>query len=89
MYVTRYVTKRRAKKGTVGKFVLDYLRTATGPVASRQITEAWIDKRGLNADEPTFVIIRKRIGACLTKFKIQGVIVSAGIVGDYKAWKRA
>lgn len=84
--ITRYVTKHRAKKGTVGKFVLDYLRTATGPVTSRQITEAWIAKRGLNADEPTFVIIRKRIGACLTKFRVQGVIVSAGVEGDYKAW---
>ena len=84
--VLRYATKHRAKKGTVQRFVLNALRTATGPLTSRQITEAWIADRGLNADEATFVILRKRIGACLTKFRVQGVIVSTGIEGDYKAW---
>lgn len=84
--ITRYVTKHRAKKGTVGKFVLDYLRTATEPVTSRDITEAWIAKRGLKTDEATFVIIRKRIGACLTKFRAENVIYDVGGATEYKNW---
>jgi hypothetical protein len=28
--------------------------------------------RGLKADEATFVIVRKRIGACLTKLRAEG-----------------
>lgn len=63
--VQRYVTKHRAKKGHLRRFVLAFLRDASEPVTSRQITEAWITARSLNADEPTYVIMRKRIGACL------------------------
>ena len=73
-----YATKHRAKKGPVLKFVLDKLRTAQGLITSREITTAWVEARGLKADEATFVLIRKRIGACLTKLRVEGVIVGAG-----------
>ncbi|MFT4089614.1 MAG: hypothetical protein QM645_02690 [Asticcacaulis sp.] len=83
--VQRYVTKHRAKKGSVTPFVVKFLREAKAPVTSRDITEAWIAERGLRTDDATFVILRKRIGAVLTKLRQQGLIT--GIVkGDYKAW---
>lgn len=84
--ITRYVTKHRAKKGTVHRFVLDYLRKASGPVTSKEITTAWLEARSLRTDEETYVIIRKRIGACLTKFRASGVIQEVAQAGGYKGW---
>lgn len=85
--ILRYATKHRAQKGHLRRFVLTFLRDAEGPVTSRQITEAWIEARGLNADDQTFVILRKRIGACLTKLRVNGVVVGSEHIGDYKGWK--
>ena len=83
--IQRYVTKHRAKKGSVTPFVVKFLRQAKAPVTSRDITEAWIAARGLRTDDATFVIIRKRIGACLTKLRVQGHITGV-MSGEYKAW---
>jgi hypothetical protein len=85
--IQRYVTKHRAKKGKLKQFVLDAFRTATGPITSRDITEAWIADRGLNADEATFVILRKRTGAVLTKLRVEGVVSEVAQLGDYKGWE--
>ncbi|UDF03498.1 hypothetical protein [Asticcacaulis sp. AND118] len=85
--ITRYVTKHRAKKGSVQKFVLSFFRTATGPVTSKDITTAWLEARGLRTDDETYVVIRKRIGACLTKYRTQGIIEGCGHAGDFKAWR--
>ena len=86
--VRRYATKHRAKKGTVRRFVLNALRESTGPITSYAITEAWTAARGLNSDQPTFVILRKRIGACLTKLRVDGLAVEAGMIGGYKGWAK-
>lgn len=72
--VKRYAVKHRAKKGQLKRFVLEFLRAAEGPVTSREITEAWIADRGLRADEPTFVILRKRVGACLIALRNAGSV---------------
>lgn len=84
--IQRYVTKHRAKKGKLKQFVLGRLRTATAPITSQDITEAWIADRGLNADEATFVILRKRTGAVLTKLRVEGVVSEVAQLGDYKGW---
>ncbi|MDQ2861079.1 MAG: hypothetical protein M3Y27_12480 [Acidobacteriota bacterium] len=84
--VKRYATKHRAKKGTVRRFVLTALREATGPITSAAVTEAWIAARGLHADQATFVILRKRIGACLTTLRVDGLATGAEMVGEYKGW---
>ena len=83
----RYATKHRAPKGHQKRFVLDMLREASGPLTSRQITEAWIKERGLKPDESTFVILRKRIGACLKTLDYKGVIEGVGHNGEYKLWQ--
>src|SRR5665213_3438241 len=79
--VQRYATKHRAKKGTVRRFVLTALREATAPITSLEITERWIAARGLKADQPTFVILRKRIGACLTALRVERLAMSDGMIG--------
>jgi hypothetical protein len=86
--VQRYVTKHRAKKGTAKTFVLDRLREATGPITSQDITKAWVAARGLKTDEATYVILRKRIGAALTKLKAEGVIVGTTGDGEFKVIER-
>jgi hypothetical protein len=91
--IKAYVTKHRAQKGTVKRFVLNLLREATTPLTSRQITEAWIADRGMVADDATTVTIRKRIGACIKACVSQGLIEDCGwsddhdAHGPYKLWQ--
>lgn len=75
--VGRYVTKHRAAKGKLQRFVLDHMRAAEGSVTSRELTDAWIAARGLRTDDATFVILRKRVGACLIKLRARGVVRNA------------
>lgn len=92
--IKEYVTKHRAEKGSVKRFVLGQFREATAPLTSRQITEAWAADRGLAADEATYAILRKRIGACIKGCVNQGLIEDVGWTkdhdenGPYKLWRR-
>lgn len=89
----RYAVKHRAAFGHTKRFILDILRRAEGPMHSRQIAEAWAKDRGLNADEATMNILRKRIGACIKNCKDQGLIEFVGMSSDgdpfgpYKLWQ--
>ena len=90
-YVT--VTKHRAVKGSVKRFVLNTFREALEPMTSRQLTELWVQQRGLVADEATLNIIRKRVGACIKTCMNQGLIECVGQTtdhganGPYKLWQ--
>jgi hypothetical protein len=87
-----YVTKHKAEKGSVKRFVLGMFREATAPLTSRMITEAWAADRGLAADDATLNILRKRIGACIKTCAGQGIIEDQGWTvdhdasGPYKLW---
>ncbi|MBA3449530.1 MAG: hypothetical protein H0T56_18360 [Pseudaminobacter sp.] len=91
--IKQYVTKHRAQKGSVKRFLLNTMREATEPLTSRQVTEMWVNDRGLVADEATITTIRKRIGACIKTCVGQGLIVECGWTDDhdangpYKLWK--
>ena len=85
--LNRYATKHRAPKGYLKRFVLGQFRVAAAPLTSRKITEAWIADRGLQPDEATFVILRKRIGACIQIARKGGMIEEAGDEGEYKTWR--
>lgn len=88
-----YVTKHRAQKGSVKRFILGAFREATAPLTSRQLTEMWVADRGLVADEATLVTIRKRVGACIKSCVGQDLIQDCGWTkdhdanGPYKLWK--
>ncbi|WP_026757282.1 hypothetical protein [Sediminimonas qiaohouensis] len=90
--IKEYVTKHRAQKGSVKRFVLNAFREADGPLTSRQITEMWAEDRGLVADDATLSLIRKRIGACIKSCVGQGLIEEVGVTtdhgeyGPYKLW---
>lgn len=91
--IKEYVTKHRAEKGSVKRFVLNTFREAKEPITSRMITEMWAADRGLAADEATLNILRKRIGACIKVCVNQALIVECGWTedhdqnGPYKLWK--
>lgn len=91
--IKEYVTKHRAQKGTVKRFILTAFREATSPLTSRRITEMWVADRGLVADEATYSAIRKRIGAAIKACVGQGLIEECGwtedhdAFGPYKLWK--
>lgn len=91
--IKEYVTKHRAQKGSVKRFVLNTIREASGPLTSRQISEMWAADRGLVADEATLVTIRKRIGACIKTCVNQGLVEECGLTkdhdenGPYKLWR--
>jgi hypothetical protein len=91
--IKEYVTRHRAQKGSVKRFVLNAFREATAPLTSREITVMWAEDRGLVADEATYSIIRKRIGACIKVCVTQRLIEECGWTedhdtnGPYKLWK--
>ena len=49
--VARYAVKHRAKKGALKRFVLGFLRDASAPVTSKDITTAWIAARTKTVDQ--------------------------------------
>lgn len=91
--IKEYVTKHRAQKGTVKRFILNSFREATEPLTSRRVTEMWLADRGLIADEATYTTIRKRIGAAIKTCVGQGLIEECGWTtdhderGPYKLWR--
>lgn len=85
--IKRYATKHRAKKGQMKRFVLDRLKEATGPITSLDIAEAWISDRGLRNDHGTAVMIRKRVGACLTVLKRARLISENPAESGSKNWR--
>jgi anti-sigma factor RsiW len=85
----RYIVRHRAKKGTVKRFILGMLREATAPLTSAQITEAWVQDRGLRADDVTRVAIRKRIGAALISLRASGAARNEGVFDGLKGWRVA
>ncbi|MGZ8406690.1 MAG: hypothetical protein ACXWVJ_01540 [Caulobacteraceae bacterium] len=85
--VKRYPTKHRAQKGEMARFVLLALKHAAVPLTSLDIVKAQIKARGLKADDQTVVLMRKRVGACLTAQKNRGVVRPIPTEGPYKGWE--
>lgn len=85
--IVRYPTKHRAKKGEVVRLVFRLLRASDRPLTALDIVHQQIKERKLKADDSTVVIMRKRIGACLTKLKADGHIRNTPSSGLYKLWE--
>lgn len=85
--IARYPTKHRAKKGEVVRLVLRMLKQSEMPLTALDIVHEQIKERGLRADDDTVVIMRKRVGACLTKLKTDGHVRNAPSSGLYKLWE--
>ena len=82
-----YIVQHRAKKGTVKRFILATLRDAPAPMTAAQITDLWIEARGLRCDDQTRIVIRKRIGAALISLRNAGTLRNEGRGADgFKGW---
>lgn len=87
--IVRYPTQHRAKKGEVVRLVVKMLKAADHPLTSLDIVHSQIEARGLKADDATVVIMRKRIGACLSKLKAAGFVRVVPLPGLYQGWEMA
>lgn len=76
----------RAKKGELQRFVLACFREATGVLTSQSITQEWVKARELSTDHETYVLLRKRVGACLNTLKNRGTIKAVPIPGEFKGF---
>jgi hypothetical protein len=85
--IKRYVVRHRAKKGTVKRFILEMLRTASRPLTSAEITDAWVEARALRTDRDTLIVIRKRIGAALISMRNAGLTKNEGVIDGLKGWR--
>ena len=82
-------TKDAAFKGEMRSYVLSALRDATGPITTLEIAKAVIAARGLGGGARTVVVIRKRVGACMTRLARLGWVSEVPAKGDYKGWVMA
>lgn len=87
--IIRHPTQHRAKKGEVVRLVVKLLKAADRPLTSLDIVHAQIKARGLKADDATVVLMRKRIGACLTKLRVDGYVRVVPLPGLYQGWEIA
>jgi hypothetical protein len=85
----RFLTEHKARAGQMHRFVLESLRTASGPLTSRQIATAWATACGIDPKPSTLRILRKRVGACLSHLRSQGAVADTGWVEDCKGWALA
>jgi hypothetical protein len=85
--IVRYPTQHRAKKGEVVRLVARMLREAKQPLTALDIVHEQMRIRKLKADDATVVMMRKRVGACLTKLKADGRVRDVRLPGLYKGWE--
>lgn len=85
--IPRTNTQFRADRGEMRRHVTNCLREATAPITSQEITEAWCKKQGLEAKHETYVLIRKRVGACLNSLKHAGTVDAINLPGEFKGWQ--
>ena len=85
--IPRHTVQFRAERGEMRRHVLKALRESTGPLTSQEIADSFCKARGLEADHDTYVLIRKRVGACLNTLKRSGTIKELPQEGLYKGWE--
>lgn len=80
--------RHAAFKGEVTRIVFKALRTASGPLTSRDIALLLMKERGLNPnDKELSVIMVKRICACLRVQKNKGLVRNVECFGSLQGWE--
>ena len=69
------------------QFVLDYLRTATGPVTVPEVTASWIAHKGFILDANQKNEMRRRVRVTFGKLHAAGTVALVGEVNGRKAWR--
>ncbi len=82
--------RRKIGRKTYGerhRYVLDYLRNATGPVTVSEVTASWWGHKGLILDANQKNEIRRRIRVTFGKLKNAGMIEEIGEAMGRKVWR--
>jgi hypothetical protein len=80
---------KRAGRGTYTeryRYVLSYLRSATGPITVSEVASAWICSKGLILDANQKNEMRRRIRVTFSKLYQRGELHLVGEVSGRKAW---
>ena len=85
--IPRRDAKFRAERGEMRRFCMNQLREATKPLTSQIIADEYLKDRDMEANHDTYVLFRKRVGACLNMLKNNGVIEAVPMEGLHKGWK--
>ena len=84
----QFPARHHAFRGEMQRFVLGALRAASEPLTSLEIAVEVVKTIGLDQNDPRAVtLIRKRVGASLTKLKAKGMVQDVPTTGTYKGWK--
>ncbi|MDP1643566.1 MAG: hypothetical protein Q8L59_15425 [Phenylobacterium sp.] len=81
--------KEAAFKGEMRRHVLAALRAADQPLTSLEIARQVLEVRKISEGAVTVTMFRKRVGACLFKLKVAGLVVEVPQTGEYKGWQLA
>ncbi|MFC3071209.1 hypothetical protein [Phenylobacterium soli] len=82
--------RHAAFKGEVTRIVFRTLRSADGPVTSRDIARRLMTERGLNPeDRELSIIMVKRVCACLRVQRHRGLVRNAPAEGSLQGWTLA
>jgi hypothetical protein len=73
-----YIVQHRAKKGTLKRFLMGTLRDAPTPLTSAQLTDLWLEHRGLQVTGETHTVMKRRIGASLISLRAAGTLRNEG-----------
>lgn len=78
--------KARGAFGERYRYIVDYLRTATGPVTVSEVSASWITHKALILDSTQKNEIRRRVRVTFGKLRNAGTIMQIGEIAGRKAW---
>ncbi|BEV09618.1 hypothetical protein ATDW_01140 [Asticcacaulis sp. DW145] len=81
---------RKRKRGYVTeryRFMVSYLREASGPVTVPEIVASWANHKGLITNPEIRNDLRRRVRSALCKLRTKGVVVQVGEMGKRKMWR--
>lgn len=88
-YVAKAVaaTRNRKRGKQSRRAILDILREAPGPMDSRQIADAWMERDGIAETPENQRAYRSRTRATLTNARVKGIVKSLEAEGGMLVWR--
>lgn len=74
------------RQGECQRLILEIFREAEAPLSTRQIAEALVQRKGLEATPAMIEQMRKNVWAVVRRLAGNGVIRDAGLEGAVKTW---
>ena len=84
---TGRAAKDKSRAHIAGRYILDCLREAKGPLAAADITKGWIESKGLEPDAGNRQIYGQRISNALSNMKRKGIVETEYEPGSRPLWR--